>query len=43
MDQFLVAMTAVIAFGIFAVRYAFRSDRKSSDGYEPSEHGESPL
>ncbi len=43
MDQFLVAMVAVVAFGIAALVYAGFYDRRNEDPYEPNEHGQWPL
>jgi hypothetical protein len=43
MDQYLVAMVAVILFAVVAVLYAAMYDRRNEDPYEPNEHGESPL
>jgi len=43
MDQYLVAMAAVIAFASFVLGYVVRSERKSRQHSEPTEHGVNPL
>jgi hypothetical protein len=43
MDQFLVAMAAVVAFLGVMGGYVIYEDRKSRRRYEPTEHGKWPL